>query len=842
MDFVTSPQALPGTTFLSDLFTSLLIHLPFAPPPFAAADRAICAAVLPLNTNLKQNVLHLSAESTDDVNVGAVLSRSRRKASGAHDDDSDGSTETGRGGVHPVPEISGDSMLHVPNAPQPQPPLPPRPINQYSPYSSLAPMVSSTSPRLNSADKPPPMEDVWVVLRDYLTNVTLGAQGRARALQSIAEAVVAACAQDNNRIENNANQSGRGMLTEIVRRMRGAERSERDGSVFTLLVNVAAAHGGGVVVERVTHAVFSDVVEEMHGRQDDKVMWERALRCFHILLKTSNYHISEFHHEHYFTTHSNTNISTKCIMALALHVGDIAHADVDHVLVANGLCPRLRSGRSDLSTGIIDIDKAVLLEIGGVDGISSLLVNTASVTTRHLLFGIAFDVAILEAVDAISSDLNYKTGNDIGTMTGNINDNLVLKDQVTALRSFFHAYDMADLLVHTFRVGPWSTFVPDLMHMLLIQPLTHELLPSPSALSITSDGLEKREEPELPLSEHKQLPQQQTAQQQSTNQQSQQQQQQKGQQQANFQKQRGSGSVTNSHASDEDALPKMFQPMAEEYVSSVGKLVKHLDKRLCLKTLQSLQYMAQRQSMQLQRREIMHHPREWRLLKAVETQIQYFYTQNALERDPSTNITSVASNSNSNTGFQSLQQQQLHQQRLQRREANLDAVLEKMYESVEELTSQRASLRALVRMMELLIEFFTIRPPFGSTAKLYAGVHFQSTMHELHAEGGRDSFARLFLRGQVGAPRALLHRAKPNIFTLLLIASRQQASVKRVSENRQCLVEFLGASKDRASCLKEFTDDDDAALAYRAKEIVCKYSDSSIHARSRSLTTFDEDD
>ena len=57
------------------------------------------------------------------------------------------------------------------------------------------------------------------------------------------------------------------MLTDIVKRMHGAERVERDGSVFSILVNLHASHGGGPTVDQVTRTVFSNVVDVVVGKE-----------------------------------------------------------------------------------------------------------------------------------------------------------------------------------------------------------------------------------------------------------------------------------------------------------------------------------------------------------------------------------------------------------------------------------------------------------------------------------------------------------------------------------------------------------------------------------------------
>lgn len=635
---------------------------PLPPPPYAAPDYPIASRFHPVYAHqrvtgqVSRGFLQLSLESAEDVNIGSVvLSRVRLK----------------------------DVPIPSPNR------VPPISWRLYK--------------------KAEPEGEVWDVLREYLTNVSLKARGKTRALQLLTGYVVGACLESTD--------VGIALLSEIVKRMRGTERSERDGSVFTLLINIAA-HVSFVQrvawpsVEQVTRRAFSDVVEDMHGRQDDDVMWKRALRCFLILLKSSDLPPS-------------SDISSKCIVALALHARDLSHADIDHVLITNGLCKRLRPNTADLRT-LIPLDKEVLDEIGGTEVVCNLFTDTTSISARLCLFATIFDIA---AIDALSEMPNSEDDS--------------VRDHVVAFRALLEAYDIADLLVHTFRAGPSHSFVVDTVRLLLLRPLTQQSYDEITGSSVSNNS----------SSIHPAFP-------------------------------KSSGGLSGQQAIADKTT--MIQASASKYTLSIRTMVTLLNKSLCLRILQQLEIMATRQSGRLAQRENMRHPREWRLVYNLERYVQqYLYS------------------------------------RVSGHTVCLDDVLFSIHKVVVSMTSDRASTRGVVRMAELIIEFFTMKLPFS---RQKGDCNFTSCT---------DSVARLFLRGQVVVAHELLAQADPSIFTLLLVASRQHPPVKRVSECRQCLIEFLGASKERIHILKEFTDDDEAAVAYRAREIISKFSDSPTHPRSR---------
>lgn len=120
-------------------------------------------------------------------------------------------------------------------------------------------------------------------------------------------------------------------------------------------------------------------------------------------------------------------------------------------------------------------------EVGGIDIITSLFLDTPCMSARHTLFGIIFDVAIVETLETMNIHHHqlWNENND------EVEHDLIMEDQVTVLRSFVHSYDKADLSVHSFRVGPWDTLVPDLMCLVLLQPLTNTLLDAPRLSSQT---------------------------------------------------------------------------------------------------------------------------------------------------------------------------------------------------------------------------------------------------------------------------------------------------------------------------------------------------------------------
>lgn len=638
-----------STLSLSDHVPSLTLPLP--PPPFTAQNRRISSLFPPIpkaengDQALDNDFISLSLESAEDSHVGAiVLSRTRIK------------------GNHPV--------------------CPPRP--------------SPINWRLYSRREPG--GEAWSVLHEYLTNDSLKTHGRNRALQLLTGYVLGACLESI--------EAGTGLLTEIVRRMRGAERSERDGSIFTLIVNIAA-HASFVhktlwpSVEEVARKVFSHVVEEMHGRQDDDVMWERALRCFLVLLESSSHRPSD-------------QLSSRCLAALALHIGDLTHTDVDRVLITEGLCPRLRSPQDDRASSA-RVDFNCLATIGGLETILTLYADTASLSARHALFGVIYDVVALQYLESVSE-----------------NDVDILKDHVGTFRALFEAYEMADCFVHTFRVGPFPSFVMDVMRMLLFEPL------STSAL----DSLMGQNTDEGNTSGKKVL-----------------------------QEKTESSSFCETKLSS--TIGRQYRSSASKHIFSIRTLVKLLDKPFCLNIVRQLERIATGHAKLLSNRETMHFAREWKILCEVELQIQLFMYGEVVNRET----------------------------------AWSDAVT-KIYIAAVDITSGRSSLRSLVQLMEMIIEFFTVKPPFTRRYGLTAA--------------SPDSAAKLFLKGQLVVSKDLLDQANLSIFTLLLLATKSKVPRRRVSECRQCLIEFLG-SENRAESLQSFLDDEDAAVAYRASELMSKF-------------------
>lgn len=642
-----------STQSLSDQVPNLTLPLP--PPPYSAQSYRISTMFPPIptsdqsNFDLSDSFISLSAESAEDSQVGAiVLSRERLQGK------------------------------HVPSVPRPAP-------IQWRLYS-----------RQESGG------EAWSVLHEYLTNTALKTHGRNRALQLLTGYVVGACLEST--------EAGIGLLSEIVRRMRGAERSERDGSIFTLIINIAA-HTSFVhkdswtSVEEVARKVFSDVVEEMHGRQDDDVMWERALRCYLVLLRSSNRRPSD-------------QISSRCLAALALHVGDLTHTDVDHVLVTEGICPRLQGFRDD-NIATTGIDYACLDEIGGLETVLTIYVDTASLSARHSLFRVIYDIAVLKCLENVSRD-----------------DIEILKDHIVTFRALLEAYEMADCFVHTFRVGPWPGFVMDTIRLLLFDPLGRKSMDSLAGRSSEdahNNGKTVLQEKAESLS---------------------------------FSETRFSGTIGRAYRSS-----------ASKYVFSIRAMVKLLDKPFCLKVVQQFEKMAADQAIRLSKRETTHFAREWKILCEIESQLQLFIFSQ--DEGPL---------------------------------SSLGETLTKIYVAAVDITSGRSNLRSVLRLLEMVVEFFTVKSPFSKR---------RGVMRALAI----DSAATLFLKGQVLVSKELLDRANPSIFTLLLLATRTRRSCRRLSECRQCLVEFLGSTKPRAEFLQSFAKDDDAAVAYRASELVSKFTD-----------------
>lgn len=189
-----------------------------------------------------------------------------------------------------------------------------------------------------------------------------------------------------------------------------------------------------------TLRVFPAVEEKMHGRRDDKVMWERALRCFLVLLNASN-------------EHASSDVSTKSFIALALNIEDLMHADVDHALINQALCSRLRLRQVDAYSPVI-IDMTVLEYTGGGDTISTLFADTTSVSARHALFELVFDIAVLDVLGSMPRGGDH-----------------TVHDHVVTFRALLQAHDCADFFVHTFRVGPSSTVVIDAIRLFLLKRL-----------------------------------------------------------------------------------------------------------------------------------------------------------------------------------------------------------------------------------------------------------------------------------------------------------------------------------------------------------------------------------
>lgn len=646
-----------STQSFSDQILSLTFPLP--PPPYSAHHHRISSAFQSLSvsegveTEGRENNLSLSAESAEDAYIGAiVLSRERIQ-------------------------------------------FQPRPSRE---------LGAPVSWQLYQSREP--CGEPWNVLHEYLTNVSLKTHGRNRALELLTGYVVGACL--------NSTEAGIGLLTEIVRRMQGAERSERDGSIFTLLVNIGA-HVSFVEeeswssVEAVVRRVFSDVIEEMHGRQDDDVMWKRALRCFLMLLKSSDRHASE-------------DITSNCLAALALHIGDMTHTDVDHVLISKGLCPRLRHSRDEFQTSI-RVNVACLEEIGGLQTILTLFADTTSPSARHSLFGLIYDISVLRCLEGVSEQ-----------------DVMVLKDHVVAFRELLETHDMADLLVHTFRVGPQRDFVVDVIRILLFSPLSQE----------SHNIMTGRVSDESPNGGKK-----------------------------SFQEKTGSMFMSDTRLSG--TIGRAYQESASKYVSSTRALLKLLDRAFCIKVLRQFEELGRQNSVVLAHRESMHYAKEWKVICDIERSIQLFL----FSRDMNT-VNSIGS------------------------------MLTKLYVAVVDITSGRSNMKSILRMSEMIIEFFAMKAPFSPQ---------KGTV-----ERSVDSIAKKFLKGELSVSRDMLMQADPSIFTLLLLASKEVIPVRRLSECRQCLIEFLGSCENRVVQLEMFTDDDDSSVAYRAGEIVSKYAEANLQA------------
>lgn len=641
-----------STLSLSDQIPNLTLPLP--PPPYTAQNRRISSFFPPIpksedpDQELSEKFISLSVEEAEDAHIGAiVLSRDRRK------------------------------RKHSAAGPRKAP-------IQWRPY-----------------DAQESGGEAWSVLQEYLTNESLKTHGRNRALQLLTGYVVGACLESR--------EAGMGLLSEIVRRMRGAERSERDGSIFTLIVNIAA-HASFVQelqwasVENVARCVFSNVVEEMHGRQDDDVMWERALRCYLLLLKSSNSRPSD-------------EISSRCLAALALHIGDLTHTDVDHVLITEGICARLQSPREDRVPAVA-LDYRCLEEIGGLETVLTLFADTPSLSARHALFRVIYDAATLACLENIPE-----------------NEVDILRDHIVTFRALFETYEMADCIVHTFRVGPSPNFVMDIMRILLFDPLSSE-----SFDSLTVHGVEERQHNERKVLQEKTESQ-------------------------SFSDTRLSGTIG-----------RQYRSSASKHTFSTRALVRLLDKPFCLRILQQFEKMASKQAKLLSQRETVHAAREWKITCDIERQLQFFVFGNEKSRG-----------------------------------RYVSDIVTKIYVAVVDITSGRANLKSVVQIIEMIIEFFTVKPPFAKRR----GVMQTAVV---------ESAARLFLKGQLIVSKALLSYANPSIFTLLLLATRTKVSRCRVSECRQCLVEFLG-SKTAAEMLQPFCDDADAHVAYRASELISKYTD-----------------
>lgn len=644
-----------STQSLTDQQPSLTLPLP--PPPYTAQEHSLSSLFPPVPSSseheeqqdLTDNFVSLSAESAEDCEIGAlVLSRERH-------------------------ERKADYT-----------PLRPAPI-QWQLYT-----------------RQEPGGEVWSVLHEYLTNTSLKVRGRNRALQLLTGYVIGACLEST--------EAGTGLLSEIVRRMRGAERSERDGSIFTLLLNIGAHvsfvhRSSWVSVEEVARKVFSNVVEEMHGRQDDDVMWERALRCYLALLRSSNRRPSD-------------QISSRCLAALALHIGNLTHTDVDHVLITEGLCSRLQCQRDDMAPAV-NIDYNCLEQIGGIETVLTLYADTASLSARHSLFRVIYDFAVLKCLGGLRAD-----------------DIEILKDHILTFRALLETYEMADCFVHTFRVGPWPEFVMDTIRLLLFYPLCTES--QDSLISRTADDVHSSGTAVL---------------------------------------QEKAESLSLSDTRFSGTIGRAYRTSTAKHLVSIRAIVKLLDKPFCLRVLQRLQEMADEQASLLSQREAMHFAREWKILCDLEIQLRKFvYARH-------TNTLSL-----------------------------LTETLTKMCAAAVEITSGRSNLRGVLRISEMVIDFFTVQPPFSQRRSIMPQTEVDSTF-------------KMFLKGRLIVSRELLSKANPSIFTLLLNATKTKIQSRRLSECRQCLVEILGCMRDDDSLLQTFVDDDDAAVGYRSSELLSKFTD-----------------
>ncbi|CDF36151.1 unnamed protein product [Chondrus crispus] len=628
------------------------LTLPLPLPPYSAQRYRTSSMFPPIprsdqhEGNLTEGFLSLSISSAEDSQVGAVvLSQQRLK------------------GIAPLP------------------------------IQNRAPVKWRFYPRNESGG------EAWSVLHEYLTNTALKAHGRNRALQLLTGYVVSACLEGF--------EAGYGLLSQIVRRMRGAERSERDGSIFTILINIAAhtsfVHKSSwASVEGVAQKVFSEVVEHMHGRQDDYVMWDRALRCFLVLLRASNRRPSE-------------RISSRCLSALALHVGDLTHTDVDHVLVNEGIYQRLYSLPDD-SLGT-SVDYGCMEEIGGLDTVLTIYTDTASSSVRQGLFRVIYDVAVRICLENTSqADVD------------------ILRDHIVTFRALLEVCEMSECFVHTFRVGPWPDFVMDTIRLLLFDPLGWKSMDSLTGRinedSSANDRTVLREKAE-------------------------------------------SSSISGTRLSG--TIGRAYQSSVSRYVVSIRTMVRLLDKPFCLKVIQQLEKMAIEHAARLSKRETTHFAREWRILCEIESQLQRFIFSREEES-----------------------------------EWSLTETLTKFYVATVDMTSGRCNLGSVLRLSEMIIDFFAVKVPFSKRTSVLANVAV-------------DSGPKMFLKGQFLVSKELLEKANPSIFTLLLLATKTKRPSQRLSECRQCLIEFLGSNQKRVELLQPFVQEEDAAVAYRAGELVSKF-------------------
>lgn len=285
-----------------------------------------------------------------------------------------------------------------------------------------------------------PGAEVWTVLNEVVNVRSVSSPEWSIAAQLLVGFVISASLDSY--------EAGHGLLSEIVRRMRASTYTALRAAVFTVLINVfgqisfTSADGGATnSIEKVAADVLSEVLVVMDGVEQDPSVWEKATRCMLLFVNGNDWML-------------HCAISTEALIALTLHLDPLLHPDVDHILIADGLCHRFGQGKNAKPRHDVD-EVSMYAATGGARVLLDLYVHTASLSARRRLFRLIVEVAVSRA---FSLDEGLQKAGDV-------------EKQTEWLVVLLESHDVGNAMVLTFRFGSRPNFVMDTIRRLLFAPL-----------------------------------------------------------------------------------------------------------------------------------------------------------------------------------------------------------------------------------------------------------------------------------------------------------------------------------------------------------------------------------